>query len=107
MAETVSAMVGADASYNLDKLLSDVMEAKIIRVHKENISAFLEIVSEAKVVEAPDYIEWGVGDYDRNDLDNWGVDFLVTKPPDYMIGIQLPPGMSGKQAHRIIVRIKE
>jgi hypothetical protein len=63
---------------------------KVIRVKAENAKKVLAAIPGATLTVAPDY-DW-----------NSGLSDDMTAPAVNMVGIQLPDGMSGKQAHKII-----
>jgi hypothetical protein len=66
---------------------------KIIRVKAKNSKKVLAAIPGATLTQAPDY-DW-----------NSGLSDDMTTPAVGMVGIQLPDGMSGKQAHKIIQAI--
>ncbi len=63
---------------------------KVIRVKQGNTPSVLAAIPGATLTQAPDY-DW-----------NSGLSDDMTAPAINMVGIQLPDGMSGKQAHKII-----
>lgn len=82
---------------------------KTIRVKKENVATIMAAIPGSQVVEAPAYTDWGVGDYlipgrTGETWQDWG-DFQDI-PAVGMVGLQLPDGMSGKQANKIIITLK-
>jgi hypothetical protein len=66
---------------------------KVIRVKQGNAQKVLAAIPGATLTTAPDY-DWCCGLSDD-----------MTTPAVGMVGIQLPDGMSGKQAHKIIQAI--
>jgi hypothetical protein len=66
---------------------------KVIRVKEENSKKVLAAIPGATLTQAPDY-DW-----------NCGLSDDMTAPAVGMVGIQLPDGMSGKQAHKIIQKL--
>lgn len=68
---------------------------KIIRVRKENIDQILAEIPGGEVVAAPLY---------ENPV--WSDDEPSLIEPVGMVGLHLPEGMSGKQAHKIIESVK-
>ena len=62
----------------------------IIRIKKENAKAASAAIPGANVTIAPDY-DW------QNGLSD---DYTI--PTAGMVGVKLPDGMSGKQAHRLL-----
>ena len=65
---------------------------KVIRVKVENAEKVLAAIPGATLTVAPDY-DW-----------NSGLSDDMTAPAVNMVGIQLPDGMSGNQAHKIIIQ---
>ena len=63
---------------------------KVVRVKTENFKKVLAAIPGATLTQAPHY-DW-----------NSGLSDDMTTPAVGMVGIQLPDGMSGKQAHKII-----
>ena len=83
---------------------------KTIRVREKNAATIMAAIPGSQVVEAPPYTDWGVGDYlipgrSGETWEDWG-DFQDTPPALGMVGLQLPDGMSGKQANKIIETLK-
>jgi len=67
---------------------------KVIRVKEENCQKVLAAIPGSFLTQAPDY------DFESGLSDD------MTAPAVGMIGIQLPDGMSGKQANKIIKQLQ-
>ena len=67
---------------------------KVIRVKKQNAQNILAAIPGARLTAAPDY-DW-----------NSGLSDDMTIPALDMVGLVLPDNMSGKQAHKIIQKVK-
>ena len=65
--------------------------SKVIRVKQHNVVAALAAIPGSSITDPPDY------DYSIGLSDDY------TIPAVNMAGIQLPDGMSGKQAHKLLL----
>lgn len=83
---------------------------KVIRVKQENAEKIQAAIPDSKIVPPPPYTDWGVGDYlipgrTGESWEDWG-DFNDVPAAVNMIGLELPEGMSGTQANKVISSLK-